>query len=44
VAYRECLVKPGKPLEHDFPDAFAAYWVRVVSDKDTTATAKFVYD
>jgi hypothetical protein len=44
VAYRECLVKAGKPWEHDFPDAFAAYWVRVVSDQDTTATARFVYD
>jgi hypothetical protein len=38
------VVKPGETLEHAFPDAFAAYWLRVVADRDTTATAQFVYD
>lgn len=44
ATYLECIVEPGKPMEHDFPDAFAAYWVRVVADKDTTATARLMYD
>jgi len=43
VTYREFNVKPGRPLEHRFPDAFAAYWVRVVAIKETTATATFIY-
>lgn len=37
-------VKPNSKAEHIFPDSFAAYWLRVVSDKDTTATAEFVYE
>ena len=38
------IVKPGEKLEHKFPDPFAAYWLRVVTDADTTATAQFVYE
>lgn len=37
-------VPPGKPLEHRFPDAFGAYWFRLTSEKDSTATATFVYE
>jgi len=37
-------VAPGKPTEYRFPDAFNAYWVRVVADRDCTATAQFVYE
>jgi hypothetical protein len=37
-------VIPGQKLEHKFPNAFGAYWLRVVADKDTTATAIFTYD
>ncbi len=37
-------VMAGKPLDHVFPDAFSAYWVRIVSDQDATATARFVYE
>lgn len=36
-------VKPGKKLEHIFPDAFGAYWLRVRASADTTATAQFSY-
>jgi hypothetical protein len=36
-------VKPGETLEHKFPNAFGAYWLRVVADTDTTATAQFEY-
>jgi hypothetical protein len=44
VAYRDISVQPGKKFTHSFPDAFGAYWVRLVSDKDTTATAEFIYE
>jgi len=37
-------VKSGEKVEHKFPDAFGAYWLRIVPDKDTTATAEFVYE
>jgi hypothetical protein len=36
-------VKPGEKLEHTFPDAFGAYWLRVSASADTTATAQFEY-
>ena len=42
--YRTFKLKPGQPMDHRFPDAFTAYWVRVVSDHDTVATATFVYE
>ena len=35
---------PGKPLEYVFPEALGAYWLRLVSDADTTATATFTYE
>ncbi|HVJ86750.1 MAG TPA: hypothetical protein VM452_13955 [Caulifigura sp.] len=34
----------AEPVRHSFPDAFAAYWVRVVADKDCTATALLKYE
>jgi hypothetical protein len=37
-------VAAGDSLEHQFPAAFGAYWVRLVSDADTTATATFTYE
>ncbi len=42
--YREFVAAPGKPLEHEFPAGFGAYWVRAVANLDTTATAMFRYD
>jgi hypothetical protein len=44
VLYREFTVAPGKATEHVFPDAFGAYWVRVVADGEMRATAMFVYE
>jgi hypothetical protein len=37
-------VQPGQKLEHNFPDAFGAYWLRLVADQDATATATFTYE
>lgn len=37
-------VPPGQQLEHSFPDAFGAYWLRLIADNNTTATAMFTYE
>ncbi len=44
VPYKAFKVKAGKPVSHTFPEGFSAYWVRAVSDTDTTATAIFTYE
>jgi len=44
TALTKLNVPPGQPLEHRFPDAFGAYWLRVVAEKDSTATANFLYE
>lgn len=41
--YRSFTVKPGATAEHTFPEAFHAYWVRVVADRDCRATAQLEY-
>jgi hypothetical protein len=35
---------PGKSLEHRFPDAFGAYWLRRTAEKDSTDTTTFLYE
>lgn len=40
----ELTVKPGEKLEHQLPDAFGAYWLRLVSEQGTVATATFVWE
>jgi hypothetical protein len=37
-------VGAGKPLEHRFPEAFGAYWLRLIAEKDSTTTATLVYE
>ncbi|HEY0075918.1 MAG TPA: hypothetical protein VGB77_17580 [Abditibacteriaceae bacterium] len=44
VTYQEFPVAPGQTAEHIFPQAFSAYWVRAVADKDTIASAIFTYE
>jgi hypothetical protein len=44
VNYNEFEIAPGQKWEHTFPQSFSAYWVRAVADKDTTASAIFVYE
>jgi hypothetical protein len=34
----------GQPVEHTFPAAFNAYWLRTVADRDCTATAWLEYE
>lgn len=44
VTYDRFAVPPGKSLDHDFPAAYQAYWLRVSADTATTATAWLAYD
>jgi hypothetical protein len=44
ATYQEFAVASGKTVEHQFPDAFAAYWVRLTADHDCAATALFRYE
>jgi len=44
VDYHRFEVPKGETHTHRFPKGFNAYWVRVVSDADTTATAQLVYE
>jgi len=37
-------VPAGEPVEHRFPDAFGAHWVRLVSDRDGVVTGQFRYE
>ena len=37
-------VAPGKSTEYKFPAAFGAYWLRLVSDTDSSMTATFIYE
>ena len=41
--YRQFEVGPESSVQHEFPDAFSAYWIRFVSDQDTIATAQLSY-
>lgn len=36
-------VPPGQKLQYRFPESFGAYWLRVISPIDTTATAQLDY-
>jgi hypothetical protein len=41
--YRTFELKPDGPVTYTFPDAFQTYWIRFVSDADTTLTAHLTY-
>lgn len=43
MQYQKVTVKPGEVWEHEFPTDFEARWIRLSSDKDTTATAWLDY-
>ncbi len=44
VIYRTFELPAEGRLEHQFPDAFQAYWLRVTASSDTIATAWLDYD
>lgn len=44
LPYRTFSVAPGKRLNHTFPAAFSAYWVRARTSQDAVATVQFTYE
>lgn len=42
--YAELTVPAGKPLEYRFPEAFGAYWIRLVPETDGVVSAVFMYE
>lgn len=43
ATYRTLDTKPGEDLHYQFPEAFSAYWIRFMTDKDCTASALLTY-
>ncbi len=43
VTCKRFPVKASEPLDHEFPEAFSAYWIRFKSDKDATLSAQLDY-
>ncbi len=44
VPYQSFELEAGKTMTHAFPTGFSAYWIRAVSDTDTTATVWLEYE
>jgi len=44
VPVKEFVLKPQESARHAFPNWFQAYWVRLISNQDTTGTAQLSYD
>ena len=42
--FKSFEVKAGETLTYEFPEGFAAHWVRVKADQDVNATAWFIYE
>lgn len=43
IPYQSFEAGPRKQIEHEFPVGFSAYWVRAISDRETTASVVFTY-
>ncbi len=44
VTYDSFTVAPGESMEHKLPEGYSAYWLRIVSTADCTATAQLEYE
>ena len=42
--YKTVELKVDDSFDHEFPDAFSAYWIRFTVDKDCTASAILTYE
>ena len=42
--YKTFNVPAAESVRHEFPEAFAAYWIRFLTSKDAVATAQLLYD
>ncbi len=43
VAHKSFTIEPGQSANYAFPASFQARWLRVIADKDCSATAKLTY-
>ncbi len=43
VDYKTFFLENAHTTGHEFSETFSAYWIRFVSDEDTTATATLIY-
>lgn len=43
VNYKDVTIPPNETITHKFPEGFSAFWIRAVSDQDTTATLLLQY-
>jgi hypothetical protein len=41
--YKTLEVAPERTVEHHFPESFQAYWLRLRTDRDATASGQLVY-
>ncbi len=44
VPYETFAIKTNETAKHEFPAGFSSYWVRALSDSDTTASVVFTYE
>lgn len=42
--YKRFSLRPNEPIEHTFPPAFSAHWIRLRSEDDCIATAWLEYE
>ena len=42
--YSKVTLQADEKFEHQFPDAYSAYWLRVTASKNSIATAQLVYE
>ncbi len=42
-AYKKVKLTANERFQHEFPEAFQAYWIRFRVDVDTQATAQLTY-
>ena len=43
VPWRKFKTTPGETIAYQFPEAFGAYWVRAVADRDMQASVQLEY-
>lgn len=43
VPWRKFKTTPGETIEYAFPEAFGAYWVRAIADRDMQASVQLEY-
>jgi hypothetical protein len=42
--FHSITIKPGEYVHYEFPDAYSAHWLRIVANKNCSATAVIIYN